>query len=106
MAPDNKLPIPFANWHEGLLALADVLSNPAHEKNIVARLEATAAKHPTCLKDICALSLLVPSRARFDRESLPKHEPNPTAVALGQKLAQNEALNKHLQEVLDAHDRM
>jgi hypothetical protein len=56
------------------------------------------------LKEICALALLVPSRARFDRETFPKYEPDPTAVALAQKLGQSEAFNKHMGEFLDAQD--
>jgi hypothetical protein len=100
------LPLPFPSWQEGLFALADGLSDPAREKIIVARLEATAAKHPIGLKEICALALLVPSQARFDRETLPKHEPHPTAVTLGQKLGQDEAFNKHMREALEAQDRV
>jgi hypothetical protein len=106
VASIDRLPLPFASWQEGLLALADGLSDPAREKIIVARLEATAAKHPISLKEICALALLVPSRARFDRETLPKSEPDPTAVALGQKLGQDEAFNKYMEEVLEAHDSL
>jgi hypothetical protein len=48
---------------EGLFALADGLPDPVREKVIVARLEATAAKHPIGSKEICALALLVPTRA-------------------------------------------
>jgi hypothetical protein len=44
-----------APWQEGLFALADGLSDPAREKIIVTRLEATAAKHPIGMKEICAL---------------------------------------------------
>jgi hypothetical protein len=83
VASIDTLPLPFASWQEGLFAMADGLSDPTREKIIVARLEATAAKSAVGLKEICALALLVPSRARFGRETLPKHEPNPTAVALG-----------------------
>jgi hypothetical protein len=101
-----SLPLPFASWQEGLFALADGLSDPAREKIIVARLEATAAKNPIGLKEICALALLIRSRARFDRETLPKHEPHPTAVALGQMLGKDEELNKHLKEMLEAQDRV
>jgi hypothetical protein len=104
VASIDRLPLPFASWQEGLFALADGLSDPAREKIIVARLEATAAKQPIGLKDICALALLVPSRARFDRETLPKHEPDPTAVALGKKLGQNEAFVKLMKEASDAQD--
>jgi hypothetical protein len=90
------------------LALVDGLSDPEREKIIVARLELTAAKRPIGWKEICALALLVRSHARFDRETLPKHEyePDPTFVALGQKLGQNQELNKHIEEVLDAEDRI
>ena len=100
----DRLPLPFASWQEGLFALADGLSDPAREKIIVTRLEATAAKHPIGMKEICALALLVPSRARFDRETLPKHEPDPRAVALGQMLG-DETI-KHLEEIGDARDRI
>ena len=106
MASIDRLPIPFANWQEGLFALADGLSDPAREKIIVARLESTAAKHPIGLKEICSLALLIPSGAHFDRETLPKYEPNPTAVAVGEKLGQDEAFNKHMGELLEAHDRV
>ncbi len=106
MASIDRLTLPFTSWQAGLFALADGLSDPAREKIIVARLEATAAKHPIGLKEICALALLIPSRAQFDRETLPKHEPDPTAVAFGQMLGQDEAFNKHMEEVFDAHDRV
>jgi hypothetical protein len=87
VTPVDRLPLPFASWQEGLLALVDGLSDPEREKIIVARLELTAAKRPIGWKEICALALLVRSHARFDRETLPKHEyePDPTFVALGQK---------------------
>jgi hypothetical protein len=88
------------------LTLADGLSDPAREKIIVARLEATAAKNPIALKEICALALLVPSRARFNRETLPKHEPDPTAVAFGQMLGQDEAFNKLMEEASEAQNRV
>jgi hypothetical protein len=106
MTPVDPLRLPFAAWREGLFVLADALSDPAREKIIVARLEATAAKNPIGLKEICALALVVPSRARFDRESLPKYVPDPRAVALGQKLGQNEAFNKHMKEILEAQDKV
>jgi hypothetical protein len=106
VASVDRLPIPFASWQEGLSALADGLSDPVREKIIVARLESTAAKHPIGLKEICALALLVPSWARFDGETLPKYEPNPTAVAVAEKLNQDEAFNKYMEEFLDAHDRV
>jgi hypothetical protein len=105
VASIDRLPLPFASWQEGLFALADGLSDPAREKIIVVRLEATAAKHPIGLKEICALALLVPSRARFDRETLPKHDPHATAVALGQMLGL-EAFNKHMEEVFEAQDKV
>jgi hypothetical protein len=100
----DTLPLPFATWQEGLFALSEALSDPAREKIMIARLEATAAKHPVGLKEICALALLVPSRARFDRESLPKHEPHPTAVAMAQKLSGDTI--KHMEEIFAAHDRV
>jgi hypothetical protein len=106
VASIDTLPLPFASWQEGLFALADGLSDPTREKIIVARLEATAAKSAVGLKEICALALLVPSRARFGRETLPKHEPNPTAVALGQRLGKDEAFNKHMEEIFEAEDRV
>ncbi len=106
MASIDRLPLPFASWQEGLFALADGLSDPAREKIIVVRLEATAATHPVGLKEICALALLVPSQARFDRETLPKHEPHPTAVAFGQMLGQDEAFNKRMEEVFEAQNRV
>jgi hypothetical protein len=37
VASIDPLPRPFATWHEGLVALAESLSDPAHEKIIVAR---------------------------------------------------------------------
>jgi hypothetical protein len=52
------------------------------------------------------MALLIPSGAHFDRETLPKYEPNPTAVAVGEKLGQDEAFNKHMGELLEAHDRV
>jgi hypothetical protein len=104
MVSINSLPLPFASWQEGLLALTEGLSDPGREKIIVARLEATAAKKPVSPKDICALALLVPSRARFDRNTLPKHEPDPRAVALG-RMAGDE-FNKHMEEIGEAHDRI
>jgi hypothetical protein len=64
MASIDPLPLPFASWREGLFALSEALSDPARERIIVARLEATAAKKPVDLKEICALALLIPSRAR------------------------------------------
>src|SRR5262245_8509358 len=97
VASIEPLSLPFASWQEGLFALADGLSDPAREKIIVARLEATAAKNPIGLKEICALALLVRSRAHFDRETLPKHEPHPTAVAAGQMLSKAEAFNKDIE---------
>jgi hypothetical protein len=105
VASIDPLPLPFASWQEGLFALADGLSDPGREKIMVARLEATAAKSPIGLKEICALALLVPSAAHFDRENVPKYEPDPTAVALGQ-MVRNETFNKALQENIEAHHRM
>jgi hypothetical protein len=100
----ETLSSPFATWQEGLLRLAAALGDASLEKIIVARLEATAAKNGTNLRNICALALLVPSRARFDPQSLPKWEPHPHAVALAAKVSP--ATQKHLQEALDAHGRL
>jgi hypothetical protein len=106
MSSVDSLRLPFATWQEGLFALADALRDPAREKIVVARLEATAAKNTVGLKEICALALLVRSSARFDRETLPKHVPHPTAVALGQRLGKDEAFNKHMEEIFEAQDRV
>jgi hypothetical protein len=97
-------PHPFASWQEGLFVLSDALSDPTREKIIVARLEATATKNPIGLKEICALALLVPSRACFDRQTLPKREPNPTAVAFGQRLSEDTI--KRMNKIFEAQDRV
>jgi hypothetical protein len=69
VASIDPLPLPFASWQEGLFALAEALSDRAREKIIVAHLEATAAKNPLGLKEICALALLVPFRSTFTTRS-------------------------------------
>jgi hypothetical protein len=103
VASVNPLPLAFESWQEGLLTLTGALADPGREKIIVARLEATIAKKGISLREICALALLVPSGARFDRETLPKHEPHPEAVVLGERLGRNSEFTKHMEELLDAH---
>jgi len=80
VATVDTLSLPFATWQEGLLALAAALQDPNREKIVVARLEATAAQIGIGPMEVCALALLVPSRARF--EPLPRPEPHPDAVRL------------------------
>lgn len=74
MASIDPLSQPFASWQEGLLALAEALPDPSREKIIVARLEATTIKKSVSLKEICALALLVPSRAGLNRQTLLKNQ--------------------------------
>lgn len=69
-------------------------------------MEVTAAANQIGLKEICALALLVPSGAGFDQKSLPEFEPHPVAVALGQKLGQNEAFNKVMREAVEAERKV
>jgi len=102
VASVDALSPPFATWQEGLRKLAAALHDPTLEKIIVARLEATEAENGISLKEICSLALLVPSRARFDPQTLIKWEPNPRAVALAAKLAQNETITRHITEHIDA----
>jgi len=52
-------------------------------------------------KEVCALALLVPSRARF--ESAPKHEPHPEAARLGAMIS--ESLDKTLSNIVDGMER-
>ncbi len=35
-----------------------------------------------------------------------EHEPDPTAVALGQMLSKDAAFNKHMEEITEAQDRV
>ena len=102
MSSIKRLPLPFASWREGLLILAAALTDPNREKIIVARLESSGTKVALGLREICALALLVPSRAHFPRSSLPKHEPDPIAVAAGAMLS--EEFNRHMEEIGKADD--
>jgi hypothetical protein len=101
VATIDALTLPFSTWQEGLLALADALDDPNREKIIVARLEATAAQIGIGPKEVCALALLVPSRARF--EPAIKHEPHPEAARLGAMMG--ESLGKTLSDIADTMER-
>ena len=101
MANVDALSVPFATWREGLIALADALLDPDREKIIVARLEATAAQIGFGPKEVCALALLAPSRARF--EAAPKHEPHPEAARLGAMIGGS--LDKTLTDIVDGMER-
>jgi hypothetical protein len=101
VATIGALTLPYATWQEGLLALADALKDPNREKIIVARLEATAAQIGIGPKEVCALALLVPSRARF--EPAIKHEPHPEAARLGAMMG--ESLDKTLSGIVDGLHR-
>jgi len=104
MASLDPLSVPFGTWQEGLLMLAAALGDLDREKIIVSRLEATAAKNGISLTEILALALVVPSRARFEPSSLPQWEPDPNAVAMGEKLGQDSKFNRYMSEMLDAHE--
>jgi hypothetical protein len=84
-----------------LLALAAALQYLDREKIIVARLEATAAQNGIGPKQICALALLVPSRARF--EPTIKHEPHPNAVRFAAMVDADGKLSETLSNIVDAN---
>jgi hypothetical protein len=107
MAAIDPLYLPFPSWEEGLLMLTAALSDPDREKIIVARLEATAVKNGSNLKDICALALLVRSHAHFDAKIPQKHPDHPLvalAVAAGEKL--NDTAFSELMEKISDADRV
>jgi len=101
VATIDALTLPFATWQEGLLALVAALQDPYREKIVVARLEATVAQIGIGPKEVCALALLVPSRARF--EPAPKHEPHPEAARLGAMIG--ESINRTVVDIVDGMER-
>jgi len=101
VATIDALTLPFVTWQEGLLALADALEDPDREKIIVARLEATAAQISIGPKQVCALALLVPSRARF--KSAIKREPHREAARFAAMMG--DGLGKTLSDIADGMER-
>ena len=103
MNSTDKLAVPFTSWQEALLALANDLRDPTREKLITSRVEATAARIGVTDREICALALLVPCGARFDRRTVPKHTPNPLAVELAGKITAE--TQKTMSDIFDAHEK-
>ena len=71
--PENsldQLSVPFSSWREGLLHLANDLPEAARQRILLSRLGATAAQSGIGIREVCALALLVPSHARFDKKTL------------------------------------
>jgi hypothetical protein len=103
LATIDALSLPFATWQEGLLALAAALQDPNREKIVVARLEATATQIGIGPMEVCALALLVPSRARFEPVTWP--EPHPDAVRLAAIADADGKLSQTLSSIVDGLDR-
>jgi hypothetical protein len=103
VATVDTLSLPFATWQEGLLSLAAALQEPDREKIVVARLEATAAQIGIGPMEVCALALLVPSRARF--EPVTWSEPHPDAVRLAAIADADGRLSQTLSSIVDGLDR-
>jgi hypothetical protein len=99
----DALSLPFATWQEGLLALATALQDSDHEKIIVSRLEVTAAQIGIGPLEVCALALLVPSRARFEPVAWP--ESHPDAIRLAAMVDADGKLTQTLSSIVDGLDR-
>src|SRR5882672_8710613 len=103
VATVDTLSLPFATWQDGLLALADALQDPDREKIVVARLEATAGQIEIGPAEVCALALLVPSRARFEPITWP--EAHPEAVRLAAMVDADGKLSQTLSSIVDGLGR-
>jgi hypothetical protein len=103
VATVDTLSLPFATWQEGLLALAAALQDSNREKIVVARLEATATQIGIGPMEVCALALLVPSRARFEQVTWPA--PHPDAVRLAAIADADGKLSQTLSSIVDGLDR-
>jgi len=95
----ETLSLPFSSWRDGLLALASALGDPHRERIIVERLEATAARILIGPRDICALALLVNSRARL--ESYPRPAPPPEMARLIDVANASGELNRLMVGIVD-----
>jgi hypothetical protein len=105
VASIDHLISPFSTWQEGLLRLAADLQDVNLQKINVRRLEATAAIQGIRSRELCAMALLVQSRAHFDRQTLYKHTPDPQFTEIAAKL-ENSKLTAITEQFLNAEETL
>jgi hypothetical protein len=100
----DQLAVPFSSWREGLRQLANDLPDGARREILLSRLGATAAQSGIRVREVCALALLVPPYARFEKTAFPQRQPDPQMVGLAAKIS--DATHEHLANAFAAVERI